>query len=170
MAAPAPRVTVDPPDGSPSVAPAEPITVATAANGKLTGVTLVDEDGTAVSGKLSADSATWTASAHPKFGTSYHFTGTANGSGGTAPVSGTFTTAKPKKYVTASSAIGDDQTVGIAAPIMVQFSRPVAESSRGGREQALSVTRPSRRPARGVAAGRRRGRARALASEGLLGR
>ncbi len=139
VAAPAPRVTVDPPDGSRSVAPAEPITV-TAANGKLTGVTLVDEDGTAIPGKLSADSATWTASASPRFATSYHFTGTANGSGGTEPVSGTFTTATPKRYVTASSAIGDDQTVGIAAPIMLQFSRPVPESSRAAVERALSVT------------------------------
>ncbi len=139
VAAPAPTVAVDPADGSKAVAPAEPITVK-ATDGKLTGVTLTDEDGTAIPGRLSDDGGTWTATAPPKFGTAYHFTGTANGTGGTAPVAGTFTTATPKKFVTASTTIGDDQTVGVAAPIMIQFSRPVPESSRAAIERELSVT------------------------------
>jgi lipoprotein-anchoring transpeptidase ErfK/SrfK len=137
--APAPSVTVDPADGSTAVAPAAPVTVS-AKNGKLTGVTLVDEDGEAIPGTLSGDGATWTAAAPPKFGTTYHFTGTAAGSGGTAPVAGSFTTATPKKYVRATSAIGDGQTVGVAAPIMIQFSRPVPVASRAAIEKALSVT------------------------------
>jgi len=138
-AAPAPTVTVEPADGTTGVAPAEPITVK-AANGKLTGVTLTDEDGKTLSGTLSDGGATWTATAPPKFGTDYHFAGTANGSGGTAPVTGTFTTATPKKFVTASTTIGDDQTVGVAAPIMIQFNRPVPASSRAAIERELSVT------------------------------
>ncbi len=136
---PAPTITVDPANGTTSVAPADPITVK-ATNGKLTGVTLTDEKGSAVPGALSADGVTWTATAHPKFATTYHFTGSANGSGGTAPVTGTFTTATAKRWVTASTTIGDGQVVGVAAPIMIQFSRSIAVADRPAVERALQVT------------------------------
>ena len=46
VVAPAPRVTVSPPDGATGVAPAQPVTV-TAANGTLSGVTVTTEDGDA---------------------------------------------------------------------------------------------------------------------------
>jgi lipoprotein-anchoring transpeptidase ErfK/SrfK len=136
---PVPTIAVDPPDGTKDVAPAEPITV-TAAHGKLTGVTLTAKNGTVIPGSLSADGATWTASAPPKFTTTYQFTGTASSSGGTTPITGTFTTATPKRYVTASTTIGDDQTVGVAAPIMIQFNRSIAVAERAGVEKALQVT------------------------------
>jgi lipoprotein-anchoring transpeptidase ErfK/SrfK len=139
VAAPAPRVTVDPPDGATGVVPSQAITVA-AAGGTLTGVTLTTDDGTALPGALSATGSTWTATAAPKFGTTYHFTGTVTGLGGTAPVTGTFRTVAPKRYVTATTTIGDGQTVGVAAPIMIQFRRPIPEASRAAVERALSVT------------------------------
>jgi lipoprotein-anchoring transpeptidase ErfK/SrfK len=136
---PVPTIAVDPPDGTEGVAPADPITV-TATHGKLTGVTLTAKNGTVIPGSLSADGATWTASAPPKFATTYQFTGTASSSGGTTPVTGAFTTATPKRYVTASTTIGDDQTVGVAAPIMIQFSRSIATADRAAVEKALQVT------------------------------
>jgi lipoprotein-anchoring transpeptidase ErfK/SrfK len=139
VVAPAPTVTVDPPDGAKAIAPADPIAIR-ATSGKLTGVTLTDSGGTTIPGTLSADGATWTASAPPKFATAYHFTGTASSSGGTTPVTGTFTTATPKRYVTASTTIDDGQTVGVAAPIMVQFSRSIPVTARSAVEQALQVT------------------------------
>ncbi|MDT7553673.1 MAG: hypothetical protein QOI16_2209 [Pseudonocardiales bacterium] len=136
---PVPTIAVDPPDGTKDVAPADPITV-TATHGKLTGVTLTAKNGTVIPGSLSADGATWTASAPPKFATTYQFTGTASSSGGTTPVAGAFTTATPKRYVTASTTIGDDQTVGVAAPIMIQFNRSIATADRAAVEKALQVT------------------------------
>jgi lipoprotein-anchoring transpeptidase ErfK/SrfK len=136
---PAPTITVDPPDGAKGVAPADPITVK-ATNGKLTGVTLTDSHNTTIPGALSADGATWTASAPPKFAMTYHFAGTASGTGGSAPVAGTFTTATAKRFVTASTTIGDGQTVGVAAPIMIQFSRSIPVAARPAVEQALQVT------------------------------
>jgi lipoprotein-anchoring transpeptidase ErfK/SrfK len=136
---PVPTIAVDPPDGTKSVAPADPITV-TATHGKLTGVTLTAKNGNVIPGSLSADGATWTASAPPKFATTYQFTGTASSSGGTTPVTGAFTTATPKRYVTASTTIGDDQTVGVAAPIMIQFNRSIATADRAAVEKALQVT------------------------------
>jgi lipoprotein-anchoring transpeptidase ErfK/SrfK len=136
---PTPTVAVDPPDGTKSVAPADPITV-TATHGKLTGVTLTAKNGITIPGILSADGATWTASAPPKFATTYQFAGTASSSGGTTPVTGGFTTATPKRYVTASTTIGDDQTVGVAAPIMIQFNRSIAVADRAAVEKTLQVT------------------------------
>jgi lipoprotein-anchoring transpeptidase ErfK/SrfK len=139
VAAPAPRVTVSPPDGATGVAPAQPVTV-TAANGTLSGVTVTTEDGAALPGTLAADGATWTATADPEFGSTYTFAGTVTGSGGTAPVVGTFRTVAPKRLVKATTTIGDGQTVGVAAPIMIQFNRSVPEASRAAVERALSVT------------------------------
>jgi lipoprotein-anchoring transpeptidase ErfK/SrfK len=136
---PAPTVAVEPADGTKAVAPADPITVK-ATNGKLTGVTLTDSSGTAIPGTLSADGATWTAGAPPKFARTYHFTGTASSNGGTTPVAGTFTTATAKRYVTASTTIGDGQVVGVAAPIMIQFNRSIPVAARPAVEQALQVT------------------------------
>jgi lipoprotein-anchoring transpeptidase ErfK/SrfK len=139
VAAPAPRVTVDPPDGATGVAPAQPVSI-TATGGTLSGVTLTTDDGKAVPGALSAGDSTWTATAPPKFGTTYRFAGTVTGAGGTAPVNGTFRTVAPRRYVTATTTIGDGQTVGVAAPIMIQFRRPIPEASRAAVERALSVT------------------------------
>ena len=139
VVAPAPRVTVSPPDGAKGVAPAQPVTV-TAANGTLSGVSVTTEDGAALPGTLAADGATWTATANPEFGSTYRFAGTVTGSGGTAPVVGTFRTVAPKRLVKATTTIGDGQTVGVAAPIMIQFNRPVPEASRAAVERALSVT------------------------------
>jgi lipoprotein-anchoring transpeptidase ErfK/SrfK len=138
-AVPAPRVVLDPPDGAQAVAPSELITV-TASGGTLSGVTLTAGDGSVLPGALGSGGTTWRATAEPKFGTVYHFTGTVTGLGGTVPLTGTFSTVAPKKYVTASSTIGDGQTVGVAAPIMIQFSRRIPESSRAAVERALSVT------------------------------
>jgi lipoprotein-anchoring transpeptidase ErfK/SrfK len=136
---PPPRVTVDPADGTKAVAPSGVVTV-TASGGTLSGVTLTADDGSVLPGALATGGTTWRATAAPKFGTAYHFAGTATGRGGTTPVTGTFTTVSPKKYVTATTTIGDGQTVGVAAPIMIQFSRSIPASSRAAVERALSVT------------------------------
>jgi lipoprotein-anchoring transpeptidase ErfK/SrfK len=139
VVAPAPRVTVSPPDGAKGVVPAQPVTV-TAANGTLSGVTVTTEDGAALPGALAADGTTWTATAAPKFGSTYRFTGTVTGPGGSAPVAGEFRTVAPKRLVRATTTIGDGQTVGVGAPIMIQFNRSVPEASRAAVERALSVT------------------------------
>jgi len=139
VAAAAPRVTLDPPDGAKAVAPSELVTI-TASGGTLSGITLTADDGSVLPGALATGGTTWRATAAPKFDTAYHFAGTVTGPGGTPPVAGTFTTVAPRKYVTATTAIGDGQTVGVAAPIMIQFSRSIPESSRAAVERALSVT------------------------------
>jgi lipoprotein-anchoring transpeptidase ErfK/SrfK len=135
----APTVTVSPTDGATDVAPAAAIRV-TASGGTLTGVALTAVDGTAIPGSLSADGLTWTATAPPAFATAYRFTGTAKGAGGSTVVAGGFTTADPKRLVRASTNIGDDAVVGVAAPIEIRFNRVVPAANHAAVERALSVT------------------------------
>jgi lipoprotein-anchoring transpeptidase ErfK/SrfK len=135
----APRVTVSPADGATDVAPAAPIRI-TSTGGTLTGVRLTAANGKAIPGTLSADGLTWTAGAPPAFDTTYRFSGTAKGAGGTAPVTGRFTTADPKRLVHASTSIGDDATVGVAAPIEIRFDRTIPTANQAAVERALSVT------------------------------
>jgi lipoprotein-anchoring transpeptidase ErfK/SrfK len=135
----APRVTVSPADGATDVAPAAPIRI-TSTGGTLTGVTLTADDGDALPGRLSTDGLTWTATAPPAFDTTYTFTGTAKGAGGSAPVTGGFTTADPKRLVHASTNIGDDATVGVAAPIEIRFDRVIPTANQAAAERALSIT------------------------------
>lgn len=136
---PAPTVTLDPPAGATDVAPAVPITV-TATNGTLADVALTDGHGITIPGSLSQGGAVWTATAPPKFGETYQFSGMALGPSGGAPVSGGFSTVRPKRFVSASTSIGDGDEVGVGAPIIVRFSRVVAESERAAAERALHVT------------------------------
>jgi lipoprotein-anchoring transpeptidase ErfK/SrfK len=132
-------VTIVPADGSTDVAPADPITV-TSTGGALGGVTLTAEDGTPIPGTVSPDGLTWKATAPPAYDTGYTFTGTASGRGGTARVAATFTTADPARLVRASTNIGDDAVVGVAAPIEIQFNRTIPEANRAAAQRALSIT------------------------------
>lgn len=134
-----PAVSTGPVDGTTGVAPAAPVEV-TATHARLSGVTLTDSGGTAVPGVLSPDGAGWTASAPTKFAETYRFAGTATGPGGSVPVGGGFATVIPTRTVSASTAIGDGATVGVAAPIVVQFNRRIPAADRAVAERTLQVT------------------------------
>lgn len=135
----APTVKIVPADGATDVAPADPITI-TSTGGTLSGVALKADDGTLIPGTVSPDGLTWKATAPPAYDTDYTFTGTAKGAGGTAPVAGKFTTADPGRLVRASTNIGDDAVVGVAAPIEIQFNRTIPEANRAAAQRALSIT------------------------------
>lgn len=99
--------------------PAQPVSVRTA-GGVLDGVSLTDPDGDAVDGALSSDRTTWTSSGDLDFATTYTWHGRAVAPDGTAtPVQGTVATLKPAHTVRGTLNIGDDRTVGIAAPIEI---------------------------------------------------
>jgi lipoprotein-anchoring transpeptidase ErfK/SrfK len=136
---PVPTVSVDPPDGAKDVVPAETVTVR-ARHGTLADVTLTDDSGTTIPGRLSADHTTWTAAAPTKFHMGYHFGGTASGPGGTAPVTGGFSTVDAAGNLFAvSSNIGDGEVVGVAAPVILQFDSDIPEAQRATVERALSI-------------------------------
>jgi lipoprotein-anchoring transpeptidase ErfK/SrfK len=134
-----PRVSLSfqPAPGSPPVTPTTPVSV-TAEGGVLREVALTARGGAPVAGTLSADRRTWTASEPLAYGTDYTFSGTAEDADQrSVPVSGTVSTVRPGSLVRAGLNIGDGRTVGIAAPIQLQFDAHVVD--RAAVERALSV-------------------------------
>ncbi|MDN5855235.1 MAG: Ig-like domain-containing protein, partial [Actinomycetia bacterium] len=122
--------------GATDVSPAAPATVSVT-DGTLDAVTLTAPDGSEVDGAL--DGATWTSAAPLAYDTTYTWAGTATGAdGATVPVDGSFRTVAPADVVRGVLNIGDDRTVGIAAPIEIQFHGHVED--RAAAERALSVT------------------------------
>jgi lipoprotein-anchoring transpeptidase ErfK/SrfK len=137
VAKPAAKVTVAPAPGAADVSPADQIAVSVA-DGTITTVALTNPDGKPVDGRLNADSTTWTTAEPLGYGKTYTWSGTATGKDGkTAPISGTFTTAKPKRTVRASINTGDGATFGIAMPIAITFDAPVTDKAAA--QKALTV-------------------------------
>jgi lipoprotein-anchoring transpeptidase ErfK/SrfK len=109
------------------------------AEGTFDQVSLVNGDGAAVKGKLDAARTSWTSSVPLGYGKTYTWKGTATGTDGRqVPVAGEFTTVVPAKQVRGTLNIGDGRTVGIAAPIEIQFNSHITD--RAAVERRLSVT------------------------------
>jgi lipoprotein-anchoring transpeptidase ErfK/SrfK len=108
-------------------------------DGTLETVTLTGPEGQPVPGELNADHTAWRSTADLDYASTYTWSGSARGRDGTAvPVQGSFTTVAPEKIVRGVLNIGDGRTVGIAAPIRIQFNAHVED--RAAVERALSVT------------------------------
>jgi lipoprotein-anchoring transpeptidase ErfK/SrfK len=107
-------------------------------DGALDDVTLTGPDGKAVDGEANADRTEWSTTKELAFGATYTWGGTATGTDGAkVPVQGTFTTLKPAKTVRGTINIGDGRTVGVGAPIRIQFNDHVDD--RAAVERALTV-------------------------------
>jgi lipoprotein-anchoring transpeptidase ErfK/SrfK len=137
---PAMRYQTDPDFGSKNVAPTRPFTL-TVFSAVLTKVTMTGDDGTIITGKLSADNRSWNTSERLKYGTTYTVVGTTTtANGANTTINGTFSTIKPASTLRASfqREIANGATVGVAAPIIITFSGPVADKAAA--EKTLSVT------------------------------
>jgi lipoprotein-anchoring transpeptidase ErfK/SrfK len=107
-------------------------------DGTLDEITLTGPDGKAVEGEPNGDRTEWSSTAELSYGTTYTWSGSATGrDGAKVPVQGSFTTLKPDKVVRGTLNIGDGRTVGVAAPIRIQFNDHVDD--RAAVERALSV-------------------------------
>ena len=134
---PAAALTYDPAANATDVNPTAPVSVRVA-TGTFGDVTLRDGEGKAVEGSLSGDRTSWTASGRLKYGEKYTWSGTATGEDGNpAPLTGTFSTVTPAKQLRGLINIGDGRSVGIAAPIQIQFDGHVTD--RAAVEKTLSV-------------------------------
>ncbi|MGH3871807.1 MAG: L,D-transpeptidase [Pseudonocardiaceae bacterium] len=132
-ASPPPRpqaqVSTLPGDGAADISPVQPVSVHVT-GGILDQVALTNPDGKIVAGTLSTDQRSWTSTEPLGYGKTYTWSGSAVGSDGApTPVTGSFTTVKPARQVRATVNIGDDDTVGIAAPIILQFDDHVADQA-----------------------------------------
>jgi lipoprotein-anchoring transpeptidase ErfK/SrfK len=127
-------VTGTPADGATGVGPAGPATVSVT-GGTLTDVALTGPDGP-VAGE--GGDTSWRTTADLAYDATYTWSGSATGAdGAVVPVAGSFTTVEPADVVRGVLNIGDDRTVGIAAPIQIQFDAHVED--RAAVERALSV-------------------------------
>lgn len=132
----APPLTVNvEPTATGDVAPSTEARVTT--SGVLESIALTGSDGHQVPGVLSADRHVWTASEHLAFGQTYTWSGNAVAGREHRPVTGTFTTAAPARLDDATLNLDDGQTVGVAAPVIIQFDGPVRD--KAAVERALSV-------------------------------
>ena len=120
-----PVVTISPAPGAEKVRPDQPVTV-TVDKGALTDVQVRSAQGAALAGTFDAAKSQWRSTGGMAPNLAYTVTAAASDDAGT-PVTqtATFTTLKPKVVNSARLNIGDDQTVGVGMPIILQFDRPV---------------------------------------------
>ncbi|WIY04043.1 Ig-like domain-containing protein [Amycolatopsis mongoliensis] len=131
------KLTVTPAGGAQDVPPGEPVEVKVD-SGTIVSVTLTNPDGKQVQGQASADKKSWNTTEQLGYGKTYTWSGQAQGADGkNVPISGAFTTVKPKRQMSASLNVGDGQTYGIAMPIALSF--PSRVTDKASVEKALSV-------------------------------
>jgi lipoprotein-anchoring transpeptidase ErfK/SrfK len=131
------RVSILPGDKATNISPTLPVSVRVT-GGMLLQIALTNPDGKAVAGNLSADRHSWISTEPLGYGKTYTWSGSAAGPDRLpVPVAGSFTTVKPRQQLHATLNIGDGDTVGIAAPIILQFDGHV--SDKAAVERALQV-------------------------------
>ncbi|MFI1394821.1 Ig-like domain-containing protein [Streptomyces sp. NPDC020681] len=131
-------VTIAPKDGAKSVATSGALKVS-AAKGKLTTVTVQDDKGTAIEGKVSADGATWEPSQHLAGSTKYKVHAVAKDADGRESAKDTsFTTLVPKNTFIGHYTPEDGSTVGVGMPVSINFTRGITNPEAV--EKAIKVT------------------------------
>jgi len=135
-----PAVTYEPSNASEDVMPTARAGVQVK-DGWFQRVSLMNSDGGLVAGTLNRDRTEFTVAEPLGYGLTYKWGGTVVGHDGKAvPVAGSFTTVTPDYQVNGQFQLSDGQTVGVAAPIIMQFDAAIAEEDRPVVEKALSVT------------------------------
>lgn len=131
------EVTFTPAAGTNGVKPRESVGVSVA-DGKIVSVSLANNKGEKVEGKLAEDAKSWKVTEPLGYGKTYTWSGTVvSKAGKRSPIKGSFTTVKPEGIVDAHFNVGDNRTYGIAMPIALSFSEPV--ENKAAVEKALSV-------------------------------
>jgi lipoprotein-anchoring transpeptidase ErfK/SrfK len=136
-------VTTSPADGATDVNPTSPVTV-TVDHGKLTQIALTNAEGKQVAGTLSDDGHSWKATEPLGYGKRYSYSGSAtDADGNPVPVTGSFTTVRPQQLVSGTFNIHDGETVGVAAPIILQFDDHVADQAAAQRALQVHTSTPT---------------------------
>ncbi|MEU5691439.1 Ig-like domain-containing protein [Actinosynnema sp. NPDC020468] len=132
------KFTTAPVDGAKDAPVNTPVQV-TVAQGSIDQVTLSNPEGKPVAGKVADDKKSWASTEALGYGKTYTYAGKATGTDGkSVELKGAFTTLTPASQVRATLFPSDDQTVGVAAPIMVKFDSDVTD--KAAVEKALTVT------------------------------
>jgi lipoprotein-anchoring transpeptidase ErfK/SrfK len=138
---PAPQLQFQPALNTPAAAdvvPIAPISVQVT-DGWFQKVALTNSSGKVVAGAFNSDRTVYTTTEPLGYDATYTWSGSAVGHNGKAiPVTGKFTTVSPTKKISGAFQLADGQTVGVAAPIIIQFDSPI--SDKAAVEKALTVT------------------------------
>ncbi len=131
------KLTFTPADASTQINPTVPVSVQVA-NGWLQRAALTNSEGKPVAGVLNRERTVFTVTEPLGFSQTYVWSGSAVGQDGTAvPLAAKFTTLAPKATVNGQFQLADGQTVGVAAPIILQFDAPITD--KAAVERALTV-------------------------------
>ncbi|WP_285029673.1 Ig-like domain-containing protein [Mycolicibacterium sp. lyk4-40-TYG-92] len=137
----APVITYRPANGATDVVPTSSIGV-DVTDGWFQKLTLTNGDGKVVAAVFNKDRTSFNTAEPLGFGATYTFTGSVVGRDGkSVPVSATFTTVNPTKQVNGQFQLADGQTVGIAAPIILQFDSSISDKASVERNVKV-VTEP----------------------------
>jgi lipoprotein-anchoring transpeptidase ErfK/SrfK len=137
---PAPSLSFTPAVSAADVGPNDPVRVEVR-DGWFQRVALTNPDGKVVAGTLNRDRTAFTTTEPLGYGVAYTWSGSAVGEDGkSVPVAGSFTTVAPVVTVSGTFQLADGQTVGVAAPIIMQFDAAIADEDRAAVEKALTVT------------------------------
>ncbi|MEU0501595.1 Ig-like domain-containing protein [Nocardia sp. NPDC005998] len=135
---PVAKVTLAPAADAKNVNPTAPVSV-TVANGTIDQIALTNANGKQVTGELAPDKRSYQITEPLGYNAKYSWSGTAIGADRKpVPIDGAFTTLAPKNTFPATLNIADNQDVGIAAPIILQFKGSV--QNKAAVEKALTVT------------------------------
>ena len=135
---PAPQLKFQPAPAAADVVPIALISVQVS-DGWFQKVALTNSSGKVVAGSLNQDRTVYTTIEPLGYDATYTWSGSAVGHDGKAiPVTGKFTTVSPTKKIGGAFQLADGQTVGVAAPIIIQFDSPI--SDKAAVEKALTVT------------------------------
>jgi lipoprotein-anchoring transpeptidase ErfK/SrfK len=140
------HVSISPANGSSNATPSSGITV-TAANGKLTGVT-VTTGGDQVTGSMNASRTVWHSTWALDVAQSYTVTAKAEGtsaagtSGKTISRTSSFKTLNPSQTFTTQIFEGAGQTYGVGMPIILYFNHQITDKAAVERALQLTTSKP----------------------------
>jgi lipoprotein-anchoring transpeptidase ErfK/SrfK len=135
---PAARLKFEPASAATDVVPIVPVSVQVS-DGWFQKVALTNSSGKVVAGSFNDDRTVYTTTEPLGYDGTYTWSGSAVGHDGKAvPVTGKFTTVTPTKKIGGQFQLADGQTVGVAAPVIIQFDAPIAD--KAAVEKALTVT------------------------------
>ena len=124
-----PKLTASVTDGAVGVAVDSPVTVS-AEDGVLGAVTMVNEEGSSVTGQLSPDGLTWSTTEPLGYNKRYTANAQALGLGGVTSREMTFETHSPENLTMPYLLPNDGEVVGIGQPVAVRFDENIPEPAR----------------------------------------
>ncbi|HEU0190305.1 MAG TPA: Ig-like domain-containing protein, partial [Mycobacterium sp.] len=134
----APSLSFEPADAAADVLPTAPVSIEVR-DGWFQRVALTNRDDKVVAGAFNRERTRYTIAEPLGYDQTYTWSGSVVGHDGKAvPVTGKLTTVAPAVTVDGEFQLADGQNVGVAAPIILQFTAPI--SDKAAVEAALNVT------------------------------